>query len=112
MLEYACTRNGLSSWPQPRDLTQRYHRGSRPQRVAYELGCHAVKVPWTRNAESFRKVCEAVPIPVLISGGPKGGDFAETLEVVRYAIAAGGAGVHGQAGLWSGRSSHMHPSIT
>ena len=62
-------------------------------RVAYEVGCHAVKVPWTGNAESFRKVCEAVPIPVLISGGPKGGDFAETLEVVRYAIAAGGAGV-------------------
>ncbi len=62
-------------------------------RVAYELGCHAVKVPWTGNAESFRKVCEAVPIPVLISGGPKGGDFSETLEIVRYAMAAGGAGV-------------------
>ena len=62
-------------------------------RVAYELGCHAVKVPWTGNAESFRKVCEAVPIPVLISGGPKGVDFSETLEIVRYAMAAGGSGV-------------------
>ncbi len=62
-------------------------------RVAFELGCHAVKVPWTGNADSFRKVCEAVPIPVLISGGPKGADFSETLEIVRYAIAAGGSGV-------------------
>ena len=62
-------------------------------RVAFELGCHAVKVPWTGNAESFRKVCEAVPIPVLISGGPKSGDFSETLEIVRYAMAAGAAGV-------------------
>ena len=62
-------------------------------RVAYELGCHAVKVPWTGNAESFRKVCEAVPIPVLISGGPMNGNFSETLEIVKYAISAGGAGV-------------------
>ena len=62
-------------------------------RVAYEMGCHVVKVPWTGNAESFRKVCEAVPIPVLIAGGPSGGTFDETLEIVRYAMAAGGAGV-------------------
>ena len=62
-------------------------------RVAYEMGCHVVKVPWTGNAESFRKVCEAVPIPVLISGGPTIGSFGETLEIVRYAISAGGAGV-------------------
>ena len=62
-------------------------------RVAYEMGCHAVKVPWTGNAESFRKVCNAVPIPVLIAGGPSGGSFDETLEIVRYAMSAGGAGV-------------------
>ncbi|MDE0707366.1 MAG: 2-amino-3,7-dideoxy-D-threo-hept-6-ulosonate synthase [Candidatus Poseidoniales archaeon] len=62
-------------------------------RVAYEMGCHVVKVPWTGNAESFRKVCDAVPIPVLIAGGPSGGSFDETLEIVRYAMSAGGAGV-------------------
>lgn len=62
-------------------------------RIAYEMGCHAVKVPWTGNAESFRKVCSAVPIPVLIAGGAKEGDFSETLEIVRYAMSAGGAGV-------------------
>ena len=62
-------------------------------RIAYEMGCHAVKVPWTGNAESFRKVCSAVPIPVLIAGGPNEGDFSETLEIVRYAMSAGGAGV-------------------
>ena len=62
-------------------------------RIAYEMGCHAVKVPWTGNAESFRRVCDAVPIPVLIAGGPKDGNFSETLEIVRYAMSAGGAGV-------------------
>ncbi len=62
-------------------------------RIAYELGCHAVKVPWTGSKESFRKVCEAVPIPVLIAGGPTNGDFLETLRTVQSAIEAGGGGV-------------------
>ena len=52
--------------PLPNDITGGVAHAAR---VAYELGCHVVKVPWTGNAESFRKVCEAVPIPVLISGG-------------------------------------------
>ena len=76
--------------PLPNDITG---GAAHAARVAYEMGCHAVKVPWTGNSESFRKVCEAVPIPVLIAGGPSGGDFSETLEIVRYAMAAGGAGV-------------------
>ena len=62
-------------------------------RVAYELGCHAVKVPWTGSKESFRKVCEGVPIPVLIAGGPKSGDFLDTLLMVESAISVGGGGV-------------------
>ena len=62
-------------------------------RVAYELGCHAVKVPWTGSQETFRKVCEAVPIPVLIAGGPMNENFLETLKVVQSAIQAGGGGV-------------------
>ena len=74
----------------PNDITNGVAHAAR---VAYEMGCHVVKVPWTGNAESFRKVCEAVPIPVLIAGGPSGGTFDETLEIVRYAMSAGGAGV-------------------
>lgn len=62
-------------------------------RVAHELGCHVVKVPWTGSVESFRTVCEAVPIPVLIAGGAKEGDFSATLKIVALAIQAGGAGV-------------------
>lgn len=62
-------------------------------RVGYELGCHVVKVPWTGCVDSFTEVCRAVPIPVLIAGGPRGGDFSDTLEMVRSAIQAGGAGV-------------------
>lgn len=62
-------------------------------RIAWELGCHVVKVPWTGSQESFSKVVEAAPIPVLLAGGPKEGDFSETLSVVREAMAVGCSGV-------------------
>ncbi|MDP6906825.1 MAG: 2-amino-3,7-dideoxy-D-threo-hept-6-ulosonate synthase [Candidatus Thalassarchaeaceae archaeon] len=74
----------------PGDLTNGIAHAAR---VAYELGCHAVKVPWTGSAEIFRDVCSAVPIPVLIAGGTSSGDFVETLHVVEAAISAGASGV-------------------
>ncbi|MFL2971548.1 MAG: 2-amino-3,7-dideoxy-D-threo-hept-6-ulosonate synthase [Candidatus Thalassarchaeaceae archaeon] len=62
-------------------------------RVAWELGCDVVKVPWTGDAESFAEVCAAVPIPILIAGGPRGTSFTELLGIVEQSISAGGAGV-------------------
>ena len=62
-------------------------------RLAWELGCDVVKVPWTGDVKSFSEVCSAVPIPVLIAGGPMEVDFRETLSIVSQAMAAGGAGV-------------------
>jgi len=62
-------------------------------RVAWELGCDVVKVPWTGDNESFKLVCQAVPIPVLISGGSREISFTELLHVVESAISSGGSGV-------------------
>ena len=62
-------------------------------RVAWELGCDVVKVPWPGDAESFAEVCSAVPIPVLIAGGPLGTSFTELLGIVEQAISVGWAGV-------------------
>lgn len=62
-------------------------------RVAWELGCDVVKVPWTGDSDSFAEVCAAVPIPVLIAGGPLGASFAELLKIVEQAVGAGGGGV-------------------
>ena len=45
------------------------------------------------DAESFAEVCSAVPIPVLIAGGPRGTSFTELLRIVEQSISAGGAGV-------------------
>ncbi len=62
-------------------------------RLAYELGCSVVKVPWTGDKDSFTQVVEAVPIPVLIAGGTPDRPFLETLNTVAEALKAGAAGV-------------------
>jgi len=62
-------------------------------RLAFELGCDVVKTKWTGSIESFRKVTAAVPIPVLIAGGPAGSTCEEVLTIVYQAMQAGGGGV-------------------
>ena len=62
-------------------------------RLAFELGCDVVKTKWTGSIESFRKVTAAVPIPVLIAGGPAGSSTEEILTTVHQAMQAGGGGV-------------------
>ena len=62
-------------------------------RLGFELGCDVVKTKWTGDAISFAKVCTAVPIPVLIAGGPAGSSDREILEIVYQAMGAGAAGV-------------------
>jgi len=62
-------------------------------RIAWELGCSVVKVPWTGSADSFHQVTEAVPIPVLIAGGPRAIPFREILDIVEAAMGVGGSGV-------------------
>ena len=62
-------------------------------RLAFEMGCDVVKTKWTGSIESFRKVTSAVPIPVLIAGGPAGSSTEEVLTIVHKAMQAGGGGV-------------------
>lgn len=62
-------------------------------RLAWELGCNVVKVPWTGSVDSFKSVTSAVPIPILISGGPVYGPFTDLLEIVEQAVHAGASGV-------------------
>jgi len=50
-------------------------------------------VPWTGSADSFHQVTKAVPIPVLIAGGPRGIPFRELLDIVEAAMGVGGSGV-------------------
>ncbi|MCP2507081.1 MAG: 2-amino-3,7-dideoxy-D-threo-hept-6-ulosonate synthase [Candidatus Thalassarchaeaceae archaeon] len=62
-------------------------------RLAWEIGCNVVKVPWTGSIDSFRNVTNSVPIPVLIAGGINESSFGELLKIVEKSIQAGGSGV-------------------
>jgi len=74
-------------------------------RLAFELGCDAAKSVWTGDKESFAMVAGAVPIPVLVAGGPATGDSRSVLEMVKHAMEAGAGGV------CMGRQVFAHPNI-
>jgi class I fructose-bisphosphate aldolase len=62
-------------------------------RVAAELGADIVKVPYTGDVDSFKKVTRGCPIPVVIACGPKMKTVKDVLEMVEGAMKAGAAGV-------------------
>lgn len=62
-------------------------------RVGVELGADLVKVPYTGDPDSFRKVTSSVSVPVIIAGGPKMESEKQVLEMVAGAVEGGAAGV-------------------
>lgn len=70
-------------------------------RVGAELGADIVKCPYTGSAESFAKVVEGCPVPVVIAGGSKLSD-EETLKMIEGAVKAGAGG------LSMGRNAFQH----
>lgn len=72
-------------------------------RLAFELGCDAAKSVWTGDKESFSVISSAVPIPVLVAGGPATGDSRTILSMVKEAMNAGASGV------CMGRQVFAHP---
>ena len=70
-------------------------------RLAGELGADIVKVPYTGSTETFAKVVEGSPIPVVIAGGSKQSE-EETLRVIEEVMKAGATG------LSMGRNAFQH----
>lgn len=62
-------------------------------RVGMELGADVVKVPYTGDPETFRRVTDGVCVPVVIAGGPKLDSARDLFVMVHDSLAAGGAGL-------------------
>jgi predicted phospho-2-dehydro-3-deoxyheptonate aldolase len=62
-------------------------------RVGAELGADIVKTSYTGDQDSFARVVEGCPAPIVIAGGPKADSEAGFLEMVRQAVDAGAKGV-------------------
>jgi len=75
-------------------------------RIGAEMGADFVKTNYTGDPESFAKVVEGCPAPVLIAGGTKAGD-QEMFNIIEGAMQAGAKG------LSIGRNAFQHenPSL-
>ena len=62
-------------------------------RVATELGADLIKVSYTGDVDSFKKVVKGALAPVLIAGGPKMTSDMDILNMVYDSMQAGGRGV-------------------
>jgi len=62
-------------------------------RIGAEYGADMIKTNYTGAAETFRKVVETCPVPVLIAGGPRMETDVQVLETVKGVVEVGGAGV-------------------
>ena len=62
-------------------------------RVATEMGADLIKVSYTGDVDSFRRVVKGALAPVLIAGGPKMDSDMDILNMVCDSMEAGGRGV-------------------
>ncbi len=62
-------------------------------RLGAELGADIVKVSYSGDVESFSKIVEATPVPVVIAGGEKMDSDEDVLKMVADAMEAGAAGI-------------------
>ncbi len=72
-------------------------------RIGAELGADIVKVCYTGDIESFSRVVNACPVPVVIAGGDLINDSKDLLRMVYNSLKAGGSG------LSIGRNVFQHP---
>ena len=75
-------------------------------RIGAELGADIIKANYTGNMETFRKVVESCPVPVVIAGGPKSKTAKEILQTAHESHKAG------SAGLSIGRNVFQHENPT
>jgi fructose-bisphosphate aldolase/2-amino-3,7-dideoxy-D-threo-hept-6-ulosonate synthase len=70
-------------------------------RIGMELGADIIKTNYCGDIEAFKQVVSAVPLPIIVAGGPSSGsDDSSTLDVARDAITAGAAGVAFGRRVW------------
>ncbi len=62
-------------------------------RAGAELGADIVKTNFTGDVNSFKRVVEGCPVPVVVAGGPKMKSEEEILKMVEMAMDAGARGV-------------------
>jgi len=69
-------------------------------RIALECGADILKIPYGGNTESFRKMSQNCPVPILILGGPKTDRVEVLFQMVKDVLGAGAKGVVFGRNVW------------
>ena len=62
-------------------------------RIGMEMGADMIKTNFCGNVEEFRQVVTAVPVPIIVAGGPKTAGEPSVADFTRDAVAGGAVGV-------------------
>jgi len=62
-------------------------------RIGAELGADVVKTVYTGDTNSFRRVVQSCPVPVVVAGGPRMKTDMDVLELGESSMKAGAAGL-------------------
>jgi len=77
-------------------------------RAAQEIGADIVKTYYTGDPDSFHRVVEGCPAPIVILGGEKNDSLKSLFEDVYWSLQAGGAGIAIGRNIWAqGRTRAM-----
>jgi class I fructose-bisphosphate aldolase len=69
-------------------------------RIGIEAGADVIKVGYTGEPDSFRKVVESSPVPVVAAGGPKARNLRQALASMSEVVQAGGRGATIGRNVW------------
>jgi len=70
-----------------------YEVVSHAARIGAELGADVVKTVYTGDTNSFRKVVQSCPVPVVVAGGPRMKTDMDILKLGESSMKAGAAGL-------------------
>jgi fructose-bisphosphate aldolase / 2-amino-3,7-dideoxy-D-threo-hept-6-ulosonate synthase len=91
------TRSEQIPNPTDMDVIAKYSR------IGAEAGADFIKTFYTGSVDSFRKVVESCPVPVIVLGGLKMKTDSQALQVVKDSMEAGAAGVAFGRNIWQNK---------
>jgi class I fructose-bisphosphate aldolase len=72
-------------------------------RMGSEIGADLIKTYYTGSVESFARVVEGCPVPIVILGGSKTDSVRDVFQTIHDSLHAGGSGIAMGRNIWSFR---------
>ena len=72
-------------------------------RAGAEMGADIVKTSYTGNKDSFARLVEACPAPVVVAGGSKKDSEEEVLQMIKDAMDCGASGIDLGRNVWQSK---------